>query len=289
MSIKEQPLGAHISISGWFPKAVRDAESIGCTAMQVFLHSNRQWAMKNITAEQIKEYKAVVPDSPIAYVIVHASYLINLGSGNKETRSRSLEMLKKEIIQCEELGIPYLVLHPGTATDTTPKQSLELIAEGINETLSSKPGKTAILLENMAGQGNVCGSTLEELAFMLHAIENKKRTGICFDTCHGFAAGYDFTTPKTYHAFWKQFDEIIGIKSLKAFHLNDSKKELSSHVDRHEQIGKGKIGIEAFRLLMNDNHFKALPKILETPYENYAKDALRLYAQNIDLLRSLVK
>lgn len=285
----EQPLGAHLSIIGWFNKVVKDAESIGCTALQVFLHSNRQWAMKSLTAEQIKEYKAVIPSSPITYVLVHASYLINLGSHEKNIRSRSLEMLKKEVNQCQELGIPYLVLHPGNATGTTTQESLELIAQGINETLSTLPGKTAILIENMAGQGKVCGSSLEELHIILQAIENKKRTGICFDTCHGFAAGYNFTQPKEYNSFWKLFDETIGLHFLKAFHLNDSKKELGSRVDRHEQIGKGKIGIEAFRLIMNDDRFKELPKILETPYENYAKDALRLYAHNIALLRSLVK
>lgn len=284
-----QPLGAHLSIAGGFSKAIQDAESIGCTALQIFLHSNRQWAMKDLTDKHIEDFHAASDHSKIKYIMVHASYLINLGSGQVATRHRSLGMLKNELIQCEQLGIPYLVLHPGTATGVSKEESIHLIGEGISDALESISSKTVLLLENTAGQGNAIGSRLEELKTLLKDVRQKKRIGICFDTCHGFAAGYDFTTPATYKAFWQLFDDVIGLEHLKAFHFNDSKKGLDSHVDRHEQIGKGKLGIEPFRLLMNDTRFERLPKILETPYTDYKKDALRLYQENLELLRSLIK
>ena len=197
-------------------------------------------------------------------------------------------MLIKELHQCNQLSIPYLVLHPGAAGAGSVETCIRTISECIDSALNEAHGKTMLLLENTAGQGSAVGFSLQQLKDIYTHVHTKKRLGICFDTCHAFAAGYDFTTPASYTAFWKEFDTTLGIDLLKAFHMNDSKKGLGSRVDRHEQIGKGKIGIEAFRLIVNDHRFEHIPKILETPYDNYAKDALNLYKQNLDLLRSLI-
>ncbi len=286
--LEQQPLGAHLSISKGFAKMIEDGESINCTAIAMFLHSNRQWAMKDLSPDAVTTFKTAAKQSTIQSFVVHASYLINFASTLPDVRHKSLNVLTKELQQCNELGIPFLVMHPGSYAGTTPEGAIKLIAEGIDAALENAPGKTMLLLENMAGQGSTIGARLEELAKLKSSIHHKTRIGFCFDTCHGFAAGYDFTTPTAYDAFWKQFDAILGLEHLKAFHVNDSKKDLGSRVDRHEHIGKGKLGLEPFRLIVNDERFAHIPKILETPYGEYAHDALKLYSQNLKILRSLI-
>lgn len=265
-------LGAHISVGGGLEQAFARGESIGCTTMQIFTKSNRQWACKPLALPEITAFKQAWEKSYIQDIVVHAAYLINIASAQQEVVAKSARALKEELSRCEQLGIPYLVLHPGSNKTNTKEESLAQIAKQLDLALESVPGKTMILLETMAGQGSNLCSQFEELATVYKAVRNKNRVGICFDTCHAFAAGYDIQTKETYEKLWELFDQILGLELLKVIHVNDSKKELGSRVDRHEHIGKGKIGDEAFSLLFNDKRFFSIPKILETPKETLAED-----------------
>jgi len=276
-------LGGHMSIAGGFYKAVQAGQSIGCTAIQIFTRSNRQWKAKPLEQDAVKKFKEVLKSSMIQKVIAHLPYLLNIGSPNLKTRHASLAILKQELKRCDTLEIPFLVLHPGSHLDGSQQDCLDRIVKGIDSVLKSVDSKTMILLENMAGQGTNVGYQLEQLGYILKNVKQKKRVGVCFDTCHAFAAGYDFCDKKSYEAFWKKFDRVIGLKKLKVLHLNDSKRERGSRVDRHEDIGKGKIGLEGFALLMNDKRFFSVPKILETP-----KATLQTYAKNMKVLKGLL-
>lgn len=258
-------LGAHISIAGGIEKSILRGESIKGTCIQIFTASNRQWSFKTFSLEQIDAFKKNWNASSIKYVFSHASYLINLGSPKKETQGKSITALVAELTRCDQLGLPYVILHPGSSLTSDPEECMKLIAQNLDKAIEESAGSTQILLENMAGQGTAVAYRFEQLAYIYKHIRNKDRVGICFDTAHAFAAGYNFATPEAYEAMWQQFDQLIGLKNLKAIHINDSKKSLGSRVDRHEHIGKGKIGLEAFRLLMNDKRFSLIPKVLETP------------------------
>lgn len=258
-------LGAHMSIAQNFENALELGESIGCTAIQIFTKSNRQWAAKKISDAQAVAFHQALKTTTIKTVITHATYLINIGSPDSTTSKKSTDALIDELERCALLTIPFLVLHPGASLKSNQQECLERIAENINEALAKTPKKTMLLLETMAGQGSTIGNTFEQLALIREKIEIKSRVGICFDTCHAFAAGYDFRTPGMYNKMWDDFDATIGLASLKAMHLNDSKKELGSHVDRHDDIGKGQLGLKPFELLINDERFFDIPKILETP------------------------
>lgn len=272
-----------MSIAGKLAHALVDGQSIGCTAIQIFTHSNRQWKIPPFKEEAVQEFKLVWQQTNIQSVVVHASYLLNIGSADKAIQKRSAQALIEELRRCALLDIPYLILHPGSAARSTPTASLEAIANNLDEVLETVPGKTMILLENMAGQGAILGASFEELALIRTHAHHKTRIGYCFDTCHAFAAGYDFRTPATYKNMWQQFDDILGLQHLKTIHLNDSKKELGSRVDRHEDIGKGALGLEAFRLLMHDAALAHIPKILETPL----KEGLQDYVRNLNVLNEL--
>lgn len=268
-------LGAHLSIAGGLEKALFAAPSLGCTCLQMFTHSNRQWKITPISQEQKSLFAAARKETGIEAIVVHASYLINLASADSKTRALSQAALKKELERCELLEIPTLVLHPGASLSQGRDKGMAYVSEALEKTLGQVPGKSMICLEIMAGQGSVLGATLDELATMRAGVSQKKRIGFCLDTCHAFAAGYDFTTPTTYKAFWKKVDTVLGLDHLKAIHLNDSKGKLGSHLDRHANIGKGELGLETFRLIMNDPQLFDIPKILETPYEvqqDYEKD-----------------
>lgn len=259
-------LGAHMSIAGGLYKSVERGESIGCTCIQIFTKSNRQWFTKPLKQEDIDAFKITLKYSTIIQdVIAHSSYLINIGSPNKAINKKSIESLSLELQRCQALEIPYLVFHPGAHLTSSIEECLKLIAENINIVLEQNSGNTMLLIENTAGQGTTIGCTFEQLAAIYKDIRKKSRVGFCIDTCHAFTAGYDLRTKETYNAFWKEFDKTIGLKNLKVLHINDSKKELGSHIDRHEDIGKGEIGLEGFRLLFNDKRFFDIPKILETP------------------------
>lgn len=276
-------LGAHMSVAGGMEKAFERAESIGCTTMQIFSRSNRQWKAKPISRAESEAFREAQKKSTVKPVMVHASYLINLAAPEEEILKKSIAAVGEELERCEMLNIPYLVLHPGSRLKVDEDTALDTITQSLDTILDESEGNTMILLEIMAGQGTSMCYAFEQLAFIIKNTKHKRRIGVCFDTCHAFGAGYDFTTPKKYESMWEHFDATIGLNKLKAIHLNDSKKELGSRVDRHEEIGAGKIGLHAFELLINDERFFDVPKILETP-----KDDLADYAKNMETMKSLL-
>lgn len=287
MHKKQVLIGAHMSISGGMENAITAGESIDCTCIQIFTHSNRQWQVKSIKKEEAQKFKELQKKSNIRTVVVHASYLINIGSPNKETLEKSKRALLMELEHCEQLDIPYLIMHPGAATGSSEEDCLNQISEQLSEILEiSENKKTIILLENTAGQGSNVGYKFEHLAQIINKNKHKKRLGICFDTCHAFTSGYDFRTEEEYKSMWKDFDKTIGFENLKVIHMNDSKSKLGSSIDRHENIGEGQLGLEAFRLIMNDEKLLDIPKILETPKgDNWQKDDKK----NLDALIGLLE
>jgi len=275
-------LGAHMSVAGGFDKAIIAGTSIGCSTIQIFTKSNRQWTAKELSTPEINIYKEMLSRSSINPVVAHTAYLINIGSPNKEIEKKSTRSLAEEIERCNQLSIPYLVLHPGSYVNGDKHDCLERIIENLN-TVIQNIDSTTILLELMSGQGSTVGSSFEELEYIYKNVENKKQIGICFDTCHAWAAGYDFSTAQGYEDMWNYFDATLGFEHLKVIHINDSKGTRGSRVDRHETIGKGTIGLEAFEMLMNDTRLYDIPKILETPKNSLEDD---LY--NMDLLKNLL-
>ena len=265
-------LGAHMSIAGGLDKAISRGESIGCTTIQIFTKNNRQWAAKKLSHAEINSFKAAAEKSPIKSIVAHATYLINLGSSNKDTEKKSIEATKEELKRCDALNIPYLILHPGSHVKTDEESCINQVSDNLNRIFKATSGKTMLLLETMPGQGTGICYRFEQIAEIYKQSKFKKRLGVCFDTCHTFVAGYDFRTKTTYEKMWKNFDQIIGIKHLKIIHVNDSKRLLGSRVDRHADIGKGKLGLNSFRLIFNDERFFDVPKILETPKETLNDD-----------------
>lgn len=277
-------LGAHISIAGGFEKAIERAESIGCTALQIFTKNNRQWLAKPITKQEEVAFQTVLKNSSILSIVAHSSYLINIGSPLQNIEEKSYISLVEELQRCKQLGIQFLVIHPGAHLNKDIDQCLTRVAYNLDKALTQINDVT-ILLENTAGQGTNIGYSLEQLAEIRKRASNKEHIQFCFDTCHAFAAGYDMRSTTGYIAFWKEYDRIIGIKHLKAIHINDSQKGLASRVDRHEHIGKGKLGLEFFSLIMNDQQLFDIPKILETPKENDLEDD----KINIEALKKVLK
>jgi deoxyribonuclease IV len=275
-------LGAHMSIEGGIDQALYRGNSIGCTTIQLFTSNNRQWRSKDLSPESIEKYKKAEQITGIYPVISHASYLINLASTCSNTLLMSKQALHAELKRCSQLTIPYLVLHPGSGK-ISEKTSLDQIIQNLNDITEQDESQVTILLENTAGQGTTVGYSLEHLAYINNALALKNRIGICFDTCHAFAAGYNFATQEAYKQFWDTFDKLLGIEKLKVIHLNDSKKEQGSRKDRHESIGKGKMGLEPFRLLINDTNLSAIPKILETPKESLEDDE-----KNLSVIKGLL-
>jgi deoxyribonuclease-4 len=275
-------LGAHMSIAGGIEQAVLRAEEIGCTAVQFFSKSNRQWKTKPLTENEITIFKETFKNSSISSATIHASYLINIGSPNEEISNRSRSALADEFSRAQQLDVDHLVFHPGSHLKKGEPECLQRIAEQINYILeNSIENNTKLTLETMAGQGtNVCYS-FEHLAYILERIEQKNRIGICLDTCHIFAAGYDIK--EKYQETIQSFDDIIGLEHLRVIHINDSKKPCGSRVDRHEHVGEGQIGLESFKQLMNDSRLAHISKILETP-----KDSAEDDIKNIATLKSLI-
>jgi len=279
-------LGAHMSIAGGFAAAVERAERIGCTAMQIFVKNNNRWQGKPIGDSDVSTYKDVLVKSRIRAVLAHDTYLVNLCATTPEVLLRSRSTLKDEMCRCELLGITSLNIHPGAHGGKGSVEGIARIAESLNVLFEQTRGdKVNILLETMAGQGTSIGRSFEELRSVVDQIEQKNRIGVCVDTCHIFAAGYDVRTESGWNSTFREFEDIIGLDRLAAFHVNDSKRELGSHVDRHEHIGKGQIGLNGFRHLMNDDRFKHTPKILETPKGEEMLEDL----ENMRILTSLVE
>lgn len=279
-------LGAHMSVAGGVHTAVDRATSIGCTAVQVFTKNNNQWNGKPFTDDDIAQYKQKISAAGITPVVSHDSYLINLCGTNPDILKRSRLAFIDELERCEQLGIQILNFHPGSHLGAGDDEGIKLICESLNIAHSkTKTFKVKSVLEATAGQGTNVGYKFEHLRAIIDGVEHPERMAVCIDTCHIFAAGYDIATEKGYKETFKQFDEIVGLDRLVAFHINDSKKGLGSHVDRHEHIGKGAIGLTGFRLLMNDERFQDIPKILETP----KSEDLHEDVENMNVLKKLIK
>jgi len=278
-------LGAHMSIAGGVHTAVERGISIGCTTMQMFVKNNNQWRGKELSDEDIATYKKLLRESSIGPVVVHDTYLINLCAADKQILRKSRAALKDELDRCEVLGVEYLNFHPGSHVGAGEEEGIKRIAESLNIIHEeTKKYRVKSVLETTAGQGTAIGYRFEQLREIIDMVAEPNRMAICIDTCHVFAAGYDISTERGYEKTFEDFDAIIGLDRLVAFHVNDSKRELGSHVDRHDHIGKGKIGKTGFRLLMNDERFRAVPKILETPKGPEMKEDVR----NMRLLRNMV-
>src|SRR5712691_144297 len=245
-------LGAHMSVAGGLPRAVDRAMMHHCDALQIFAKNASQWRGRLVSREEIREFRAKVKASGIGPVVSHASYLINLATTSAALRQQSLDAMGDELDRAEALGLMGVVLHPGCYTHGSEAEGLELVAEGLLELLRQRRrAKTMILLEQTAGQGTALGATFEQLASIIAKMNDHRRVGVCLDTCHLLAAGYDICSPEGYAETFKQFGRLVGFDRLEVLHLNDSKKALGSHVDRHEHIGRGFVGIEAFRRLVN--------------------------------------
>lgn len=279
-------LGSHVSTAGGFCKALDRAESIECTAIQVFVKGNTRWAFPEPKPDDVAEWRARLKNSLVRQVIAHTIYLVNLASQNPEFYRKSVDDMVDELNRCHQLGIADLVMHPGAHGGIGMEQGIEQIARSLDIIFDATPAvKTRVLLECTAGSGTAVGSRFEEIAAIIKRIRNKKRVGVCVDTCHLFAAGYDLRTKEQYEAVWREFDRLIGLKHLRAIHLNDSKKALGSHADRHEHIGKGQLGLEAFRLLLNDPRFHGIPMVLETEKDPDMKHD----RENLEVLRGLLR
>jgi deoxyribonuclease-4 len=279
------PFGAHMSIAGGLAKAFARGEQVGCEAIQIFTKSERQWAARPLIPEDVAAFKAERARSGIGPVVVHDSYLINLAAPADELWEKSIAAFAHELERCQTLGIPFIVTHPGAHTGSGEETGLAREAVALNRLFEAGVGgDTVVLLETTAGQGSCLGNRFEHLARLFELVPHHGRLGVCVDTCHIFAAGYDIRTPEAYAATFAELDRLVGLEHVRCFHLNDSQKDLGSRVDRHAHIGQGCIGPEGFRLLVNDPRFRHAPMILETP----KGDAMAEDVENLALLRSMV-
>jgi len=275
-------VGAHVSASGGVFNAPLNAMKIGARAFALFTKNQKQWAAKPLDGETIGLFKDNLAQSGIqpCHILPHDSYLINLGHPEEEKREKSLEAFIDELQRCNQLGLDRLNFHPGShLKQISEEECIDRIALSMNEAIRTVEGVN-LTIENTAGQGSNLGWRFEQIAAIIERIEDKSRVGVCIDTCHMFTAGYDIRTRDAYDATWEEFDAIIGFKYLKGMHINDSKPDLGSHVDRHDSLGKGKIGLDAFRFLMNDPRMDDIPLVLETIDET-------IWAQEIELLYSM--
>jgi deoxyribonuclease IV len=276
--------GAHMSIAGGMHLAFQRGKQVGCKTIQIFLKSSNQWKAKPLTEEDRKLFLQAHRKSGIDPVLAHDSYLINLASPDRSLRRKSLHAFMEEMKRANYLGVPLLIMHPGAHMGAGIKAGVDRAANELRHALDSVEPPVAVLVENTAGQGSSIGSRLEQLAAILEQAGNPDRIGVCLDTCHAFAAGYDIRTEEGYDQTMREFDQLIGLGKIRAFHLNDSKRELGCRVDRHTHIGKGCIGLDAFRCLVNDARFAAIPKILETPKGDENREDKR----NLATLRKLL-
>ncbi len=278
--------GAHESISGGIHLAVQRGHQATCDTIQVFNKSNNQWRAKPLTPEDIDAFFAAQKETGVTVSASHTSYLINLASPNPELEQKSFAALKVEVERCNMLRIPFLVMHPGSHLGAGEEAGLQQIADNINRLFDSfVDNEVTLLLEVTAGQGSNLGYKFEQLAWLIEHIEDSAHVGVCFDTCHVFAAGYPLVKSSEYRATMKSFDEIIGIERIRILHLNDSRRELGSKIDRHEHIGKGHIGLDGFSNVVNDKRLADIPKIIETPKGPELIEDI----ENLKILRGLVR
>lgn len=279
-------LGAHFSIAGGLHQALVTAKRYGCTALQLFTKNSNTWKERIVTDEEVSQFHQAREDAGITAIASHTSYLINLASPEGRKLHISKEALIHELNRSASLAIPYVVLHPGAHMEIGEEKGCIRVAETINEIFDRvPPSGTRLLLETTAGQGTNVGYTFEQLALIIEHTTDKDRVGICFDTCHTFAAGYDIRTPEAYEKTIANFHRILGLNQLCLIHLNDSKKGLGSRIDRHEHIGKGEIGSAAFKEIMNDERLENVPKILETPKGKGETDYDKI---NLEVLRNML-
>jgi deoxyribonuclease-4 len=277
-------VGAHVSSSGGVFNAPLNAQKIGAKAFALFTKNQKQWKAKDLEPDVVEKFKQNLSDAGILpkHVLPHDSYLINLGNPELEKREKSLNAFIDEIQRCATLGLDRLNFHPGShLKKLSEEECLDYIAENMNKALEVTEG-VSLVIENTAGQGTNLGYKFEHLAYLIDRSIDKSRVGVCIDTCHTFTAGYDLRTKEAYDATMEEFDKIVGIKYLMGMHLNDSKPELGDRVDRHDSIGKGKIGLDAFRFMMNDKRLDDIPLILETIDDS-------IWEEEIKLLYSLVQ
>ncbi len=271
-------VGAHVSASGGVFNAVTNAVAIGAKAFALFTKNQRQWNAKPLESETIDKFKKALHESGILakHVLPHDSYLINLGHPEDEAREKSMDAFLDEVQRCVLLGLERLKFHPGSHLKKISEDvCLNKIAEAMNFTLDKTSG-VSLVLENTAGQGSNLGWRFEHLAQIIDKIEDKSRVGVCIDTCHMFTAGYDIRTRDVYDKTWAEFEKIVGFRYLMGMHINDSKPDLGSHVDRHHSLGQGKIGLDAFKFIMNDERMNDIPLILETIDETLWSEEIKL-------------
>jgi len=277
-----------MSIAGGYHKAIERAAEAGCEVVQIFSKNNNQWRAKPITDDDVARFGKAISELKISHPLAHASYLINLASPDAVLRKKSIDAFIVELQRADRLGIPYVVLHPGSFTTSSEETGLKTVVRSLDEVHRRTPDvQSQCLLENTAGQGSNLGWRFEHLAAILDGVRHPERLGVCFDTCHAFAAGYPLSDEKQYKSTMRKLNKLVGIGRVRAIHLNDSKREFGSRVDRHEHIGKGEIGIEGFRNLLNDRRFRKTPMYLETPKEKHGK---REWDEiNLKTLRDLVE
>lgn len=282
LSKDELLIGAHTSAAGGAHRSLLEGKNIGATTIQLFTANQKRWDSKPLDEQAVEQWNATLAETKLKEIMSHDSYLINLGASNPDNLQKSLKAFRDEIIRCHQLSITYLNFHPGAALDDDPKDCMDRIVASIL-TMEDEiaKGKTRLLLEATAGQGSAIGYRFEQLAYILHKLEKRVPIGVCIDTCHIFAAGYDIRTPEAWDVTLKEFDRVVGLQYLYAFHVNDSAKDLGSRVDRHACLGEGKIGIESFRFLMQDPRTRFLPKYLETP------GGPELWEKEIRMLRAM--
>jgi deoxyribonuclease IV len=272
-----------MSISGGVEKAVVRGQEVGCEAIQIFTKNSNQWKAKPLMATEVKAFRDACQTAGIGPVIAHSAYLINLAAPDETLYEKSIQASLDELQRCELLDIPYLVIHPGAHLGTGEEQGLTRIAAAINRIHREAPKlRAGLTLEVTAGQGTVLASKFEHFAAILAQVDEPEHLGCCLDTCHLLAAGYDFRTRQGYDQMMDAWNSLVGIERIRAIHLNDSKKDLGSRVDRHEHIGQGYIGTQGFELLLNDPRLSHLPMVLETPKEDNAD------VHNLAMLRSLM-
>jgi deoxyribonuclease IV len=261
--------GAHMSIAGGYYKALQIAQAHNCQTVQLFTKNSNQWKGKELTDDEVALFRKTLRQTKLKYPTAHDSYLINLASPDEAMYRRSIEAFVDEVQRAERLGLRYLVTHPGAHLDSGEAVGLTRVACALDEVHERCAGfRVMVLLETTAGQGTCLGHRFEHLAAIFKQVQQPRRLGVCLDTCHVFAAGYALAPEKEYQATLREFDRQVGLRRLRCFHLNDSKKPFGSRVDRHEHIGRGHLGLEPFRLLVNDPRFQQRPMILETPKED---------------------
>lgn len=279
-------LGAHMSIAGGLHLAFARIREVQGEALQIFLSNQRQWQTVPLTSQMVEDFRQQWKENGYMPVAAHDSYLINLAAPDPTTLEKSVAAFADELQRAATLGIPFLITHPGSHRGVGVEVGLERFVENMDRAITrSKTSTVMVLIENTAGQGTNLGSTFEEISFIISESRCSDGLGVCFDTSHAFAAGYDIRTPATYEETFSSFDQAIGLGRLKFFHINDSKKPLGSRVDRHEHIGKGEIGLAGFRLLLNDSRFRQHPMVLETPKGKELKED----KENLRVLRSLCR